>query len=342
MQVRGWDVGAEAALVGTAPAKTDPRSAPAGVAPAELAKTFGDRCYVATDVPYRTQAEVDAAADGARRADRRRVRRVRGRRPGQPEAPRRHRDHDRQPRRAVRRQVLVTTSRHVYDPTTGYTTHFAVTGRQDRSLLGLASGGGRRRRASAAWSIAPGQRHPRPAAAGPGEADVPVAVRRLRQRLGAHGAARRRQGPRRSACCPRSATRCWSPSSRATSGGRTWSAGSTTASTRPSPARSTTSTAAPARSTAGRSCPAAGTGSTCSTRTAARRASRSPPATASSRSTLDAHGHRGHRAQRRHGHGRGQERRHRRRRQRQPRAHGRRRLDHRHAPGVDARRRSAR
>ena len=37
---------------------------------------------------------------------------------------------------------MVTSSRHVYDPTTGYTTHFAVTGRQERSLFGLASGSG--------------------------------------------------------------------------------------------------------------------------------------------------------------------------------------------------------
>ncbi len=39
-------------------------------------------------------------------------------------------------------KYMVTTSRHSYDPTTGYTTHFAVTGRQERSLFGLASGGG--------------------------------------------------------------------------------------------------------------------------------------------------------------------------------------------------------
>ena len=39
----------------------------------------------------------------------------------------------------------VTTARHRFDPTTGYTTAIAVTGKQDRSLLGLASGGGRSR-----------------------------------------------------------------------------------------------------------------------------------------------------------------------------------------------------
>ncbi len=37
-------------------------------------------------------------------------------------------------------KYVVSTSRHVYDQSTGYRTHFAVTGRQERSLYGLASG----------------------------------------------------------------------------------------------------------------------------------------------------------------------------------------------------------
>ena len=41
-------------------------------------------------------------------------------------------------------KYVVTSSRHVYDQTTGYTTHFAVPGRQERSLFGLASGSGSR------------------------------------------------------------------------------------------------------------------------------------------------------------------------------------------------------
>jgi uncharacterized protein involved in type VI secretion and phage assembly len=38
-------------------------------------------------------------------------------------------------------KYTVTTSRHHFDQTAGYVTHFAVTGRQERSLLSLASGG---------------------------------------------------------------------------------------------------------------------------------------------------------------------------------------------------------
>jgi len=52
VQVRGWDVARKTALVGTAPAKTESAqlSGP-GVAPPELAKTFGDPVYVASDCP---------------------------------------------------------------------------------------------------------------------------------------------------------------------------------------------------------------------------------------------------------------------------------------------------
>ena len=47
-------------------------------------------------------------------------------------------------------KYTVTTSRHRFDPRTGYTTSFSVTGRQDRTLLGLASGGVRGRAAGRA------------------------------------------------------------------------------------------------------------------------------------------------------------------------------------------------
>jgi len=63
VQVRGWDVAQKRALVGTAPAKTRSAELSAqGARPTDLATVFGDPVYVATDVPYRKQAEVDAAA----------------------------------------------------------------------------------------------------------------------------------------------------------------------------------------------------------------------------------------------------------------------------------------
>ena len=139
VQVRGWDVARKQALIGTAPAKT--RSAQLsgpGVAPPDLAKTFGDPVYVATDVPYRGQSEVDAAAKALSEQIAGASAEFEGTARGNPKiragtaiaidnlgAP-------------FDGKYVVTSSRHTYDQSTGYTTHFAVTGRQERSLFGLA------------------------------------------------------------------------------------------------------------------------------------------------------------------------------------------------------------
>ena len=146
VQVRGWDVASKKALVGTAPAKT--RSAQlsgTGVAPTDLAKTFGDPVYVATDVPFRGQSEVDAAAKALSEQIAGASAEFEGAARGNPKI------------RAGTAiaidnlgppfdgKYVVTSSRHSYDQTTGYATHFAVTGRQERSLFGLASGTGSRR-----------------------------------------------------------------------------------------------------------------------------------------------------------------------------------------------------
>ena len=146
VQVRGWDVASKKALVGTAPAKTvSAQLSGTGVAPPELAKTFGDPVYVATDVPYRGQSEVDAAAKALSEQIAGASAEFEGTARGNPKiragsaiaidnlgAP-------------FDGKYVVTSSRHVYDQTTGYTTHFAATGRQERSLFGLASGSGARR-----------------------------------------------------------------------------------------------------------------------------------------------------------------------------------------------------
>jgi len=142
VQVRGWDVARKKALIATAPASTrSAQPAGPGVAPPDLAKVFGDPTYVATDVPYRSQAEVDAAATAVSEQIAGASAEFEGTARGNPKiragtaiaidnlgAP-------------FDGKFVVTTSRHVYDQTTGYTTHFSVTGRQERSLFGLASGG---------------------------------------------------------------------------------------------------------------------------------------------------------------------------------------------------------
>ena len=140
VEVRGWDVATKKALTATAPAKTTSAELPT-VTPADLAKKFGDPVHVATDVPYRTQAEVDEAAKSLADSLAGTFAEFEGVARGNP---------DLRAGTAVTVDGLgepfdgkytVTTSRHRFDPATGYTTQFTVSGRHDRSLLGLASGG---------------------------------------------------------------------------------------------------------------------------------------------------------------------------------------------------------
>ncbi len=141
VEVRGWDVGTKQPLTATQAAATTTVEVD-GASPAEVARAFGDQRYVATETPYGTQAEVEvaAAAIGAEIssgfAELEAVAR------GNP---------------ALRAgaavsitglgkpfdgKYTITTSRHRFDPGTGYTTLFTVTGRSDRTLLALAGGGG--------------------------------------------------------------------------------------------------------------------------------------------------------------------------------------------------------
>jgi phage protein D len=140
VQARGWDVAQKRALVADAPARTSSAELPS-VTPAGLADTFGGRVYVATDVPYRSQAEVDAAAGALAEQIAGAFAELDGVARGNPEL---------RAGTAIALDNLgapfdgkytITSSRHLYDATGGYTTAVAVTGRQERSLHGLTSGG---------------------------------------------------------------------------------------------------------------------------------------------------------------------------------------------------------
>src|SRR6478752_6285797 len=141
VQARGWDLAQKQALVATAPAKTT-SAVLATYNPVDIAKKFGDPVYVATDVAFRSQAEVDGAAAAIAEQIAGAFAEFEGVARGNPKlyagaaisidnvgAP-------------FDGKYTITSSRHRYDPATGYTTSFAVTGRQERSLYGLASGGG--------------------------------------------------------------------------------------------------------------------------------------------------------------------------------------------------------
>lgn len=140
-QVRGWDTAQKKAIIGTAPARTTSAELP-GANPADLAHLSGDPTYVGTDVPYRTQAEVDVAARAVAEQIAGAFAELDAVTRGNPKI---------RAGTAVSidnigtpfdGKYTVTTSRHHFDQDTGYVTQFAVTGRQERSLLGLASGGG--------------------------------------------------------------------------------------------------------------------------------------------------------------------------------------------------------
>ncbi len=140
VQARGWDLAQKKAFVATAPAKTTSAVLPT-LDPAKIAEIFGKNTYVATDVAYRTQAEVDGAAAAIAEQIAGAFAEFEGVARGNPKlragasitvdnvgAP-------------FDGKYMITTSRHRYDPTTGYQSVFSVTGRQERSIYGLANGG---------------------------------------------------------------------------------------------------------------------------------------------------------------------------------------------------------
>ena len=129
------------ALCSPVPAKTT-SAVLATINPADIAKTFNDPVYVASDYAYRSQAEVDGAAEAIAEQIAGAFAEFEGVARGNPKlqagtpvsidnvgAP-------------FDGKYTITTSHHRWDPTTGYTTAFSVTGRQERSLYGLTSGGG--------------------------------------------------------------------------------------------------------------------------------------------------------------------------------------------------------
>jgi phage protein D len=153
VEVRGWNVAEKNPLVGTAPAKTSTVDLPT-VKPTDMASAFGNPTYISTDVPYRSQAEVDQAAKALAEEKASAFAEFEGVARGNPDL------------RAGKKisieglgapfegKYTITSARHRFDPVTGYTTAITVTGKQDRSLLGLASGGSRSRQTPAGVVIA--------------------------------------------------------------------------------------------------------------------------------------------------------------------------------------------
>ncbi|HEY2984678.1 MAG TPA: VgrG-related protein [Jatrophihabitantaceae bacterium] len=138
VHVRGWDPDRKQAVVGTAPAQAT--SASVGVTPAALASTFAAAPYVVVDRPVTSQSAADAIAASVAEQIAGAHAEADGCALGNPRLV---------PGAAVRIGsvgwphdgcYVITTARHSYDES-GYRTEFTVSGRQERSLLGLASMG---------------------------------------------------------------------------------------------------------------------------------------------------------------------------------------------------------
>ena len=144
VEVRGWDVTEKKALVANAPAQTS--SIETTTKPSDMAAAFGDPTYVSADVPYRTQNEVDQAAKALADEMASAFAEFEGVAKGDPSLKAGGKVKLEDLGEPFDGKYTITSARHRFDPTTGYTTTITVTGKQDRSLLGLASGGARSRR----------------------------------------------------------------------------------------------------------------------------------------------------------------------------------------------------
>ncbi|NLG22760.1 MAG: VgrG-related protein [Actinomycetales bacterium] len=140
VEVRGWDVKSKKALTATEPAKTETVDLPE-VSAQKLAGIFGNKKYVSTDVPFGVQAEVASAAKSLAREVAGSFAAVEGVVRGNPEL---------SANSAITLTGLgepfdgkytVTSSRHRFDAHSGYLTTFTVSGRNDRTMLGLAANG---------------------------------------------------------------------------------------------------------------------------------------------------------------------------------------------------------
>jgi phage protein D len=140
VEVRGWDVVQKAKITSSAAAGTKSVELPT-VTPAKMAEAFGKPRYVACRVAYRNQSEADSAAAaiaeeiGSSFAEIDAVAR------GNPKLRADVSISIENAGAPFDGKYTITSARHRYDLSSGgYTTAFAVTGRQERSLYGLTSG----------------------------------------------------------------------------------------------------------------------------------------------------------------------------------------------------------
>ncbi|MGH3753836.1 MAG: VgrG-related protein [Pseudonocardiaceae bacterium] len=140
VEVRGWDYLTKQAVTATAPAETTSAELP-GVTPGALAGSFGNGTFRATDVPYRTHGDAQAAAKALAAQIAGAFAEIEGVAKGNPKL----RAGSSVSLSAVGKpfegKYTLTSTRHLFSEEAGYSTAFTVSGRQERSLYGLTHGG---------------------------------------------------------------------------------------------------------------------------------------------------------------------------------------------------------
>src|SRR6202165_926198 len=147
VKVRGWDPDQKQAVIGSANAGTVAADSLQDD-PASLANTFGGPTFTAVNRPLVQQAQVDAAAAAIADAISSAYAEADGIAIGNPKLKAGSTVSIGVVGDEFSGKYTLTSSRHVFAES-GYRTHFAISGRQDRSLLGLASLGSSNGHASA-------------------------------------------------------------------------------------------------------------------------------------------------------------------------------------------------
>ena len=138
VKTRGWDPKTKQAVIGSATAGASSAALP--MTAGSMAEKFGSHTYSTVDRPLSTQSEADATAKAHAEQIGSAVAEAEGIARGNPKLKAGVAVSVAQVADQFTGSYTLTQTRHVFD-TLGYRTNFVVSGRQNRSLLGLVSAG---------------------------------------------------------------------------------------------------------------------------------------------------------------------------------------------------------
>ncbi len=137
VEVRGWDTVAKQAIIATAQAGTTAAQLPDG--PGSLAERFGSP-VLTMESAHQDQGSADRAAAALAEKVGSAFAEASGIARGNPKLKAGAAVNVSQVAAPFAGRYTLSHTRHTYDPRDGYRTHFIVSGRQDRSLMGLIAG----------------------------------------------------------------------------------------------------------------------------------------------------------------------------------------------------------